>query len=54
MCGTTAVVVAGRSNKDKNLTFLALPPDLQKPTRRPNTNIASDKDRIATVAASGA
>jgi TonB family protein len=25
-----------------------LPPDLQKPTRRPNTNIASDKDRIAT------
>ncbi len=33
--------------KDKNLTFLALPPDLQKPTRRPNTNIASDKDRIA-------
>ena len=35
-------------HKDKNLTFLALPPDLQKPTRRPNTNIASDKDRIAT------
>jgi len=33
--------------KDKNLTFLALPPDLQKATRRPNTNIASDKDRIA-------
>jgi TonB family protein len=35
-------------SKDKNLTFLALPPDLQKPTRRPITNIASDKDRIAT------
>src|SRR5262249_2946427 len=24
-----------------------LPPDLQKPPRKPNTNIASDKDRIA-------
>ena len=43
----TAVVVP-LDTKDKNLTFLALPPDLQKPTRRPNTNIASDKDRIAT------
>lgn len=36
-------------NKDQNTTFLALPPDLQKPTRKPNTNIASDKDRIATT-----
>lgn len=44
----TAVVVPMDASKDKNLTFLALPPDLQKPTRRPNTNIASDKDRIAT------
>ncbi len=43
----TAVVVP-MDSKDKNLTFLALPPDLQKPTRRPNTNVASDKDRIAT------
>ena len=42
------VVIAVDQNKDKNLTYLALPPDLQKPTRRPNTNIASDKDRIAT------
>lgn len=33
--------------KDQNATFLALPPDLQKPAHRPNTNIASDKDRIA-------
>ena len=48
MCGTTVVVVPVDSTKDKNLTFLALPPDLQKPTRKPNTNIASDKDRIAT------
>ena len=41
-------VVAVDSNKDKNVTFLALPPDLQKPKSRPNTNIVSDKDRIAT------
>src|ERR1700735_5305990 len=31
----------------KDLTFLELPPDLQKPQKRPNTNIASDKNRIA-------
>jgi TonB family protein len=31
----------------KDLTFLELPPDLQKLQHRPNTNIASDKDRIA-------
>jgi TonB family protein len=42
------VVVPVDSTQNKNLTFLALPPDLQKPTRRPDTNIASDKDRIAT------
>ena len=42
------VVVPVDSTQNKNLTFLALPPDLQKPSRRPNTNIASDKDRIAT------
>ena len=41
------VVVPVDSTQNKNLTFLALPPDLQKPTHRPNTNIASDKDRIA-------
>jgi TonB family protein len=32
----------------KNVTFLELPPDVQKPPRKPNTNIISDKDRIAT------
>jgi TonB family protein len=42
------VVVAVDQTQNKNLTYLALPPDLQKPTRRPNTNVASDKDRIAT------
>src|ERR1700684_3485977 len=31
----------------KDLTFLELPPDLQKLPHRPNTNIASDKDRVA-------
>src|SRR5271165_3473781 len=43
-----AVVVSLDANKDKNVTFLALPPDLQKAPRKPNTNIISDKDRIAT------
>ena len=46
--GWHPAVVVPMDSKDKNLTFLALPPDLQKPTRKPNTNIASDKDRIAT------
>jgi len=32
---------------DKELTFLELPPDQQKVTKRPDTNIISDKDRIA-------
>jgi len=41
------VVVPVDSSQGKNLTFLALPPDAQKATRKPNTNIASDKDRIA-------
>ncbi|MGA8439504.1 MAG: hypothetical protein WB714_14840, partial [Candidatus Sulfotelmatobacter sp.] len=31
----------------KDLTFLELPPDLQKLQHKPNTNVASDKDRIA-------
>ena len=43
----TAVVVPFNSNKD-NTTFLALPPDLQKVPHKPNTNVLSDKDRIAT------
>ena len=45
--GTRAVVVPVNPKQDKNVTFLPLPPDLQKPTRKPNTNMASDKDRIA-------
>jgi len=43
----TVAVVPLNANKD-NTTFLALPPDLQKVPRRPNTNVMSDKDRIAT------
>src|SRR5579864_7296170 len=42
------VVVPMDATQDKNVTFLALPPDLQKAPRKPNTNIISDKDRIAT------
>ena len=34
--------------KGKDLTFLALPPDSQKLDLAPNTNILSDKNRIAT------
>ena len=34
--------------RQKDTTFLALPPDEQKLTQRPKTDILSDKDRIAT------
>ena len=34
--------------KDRNLTFVEMPHDNQRVTKRPDTNIASDKDRIAT------
>lgn len=44
----TAVMAVPLSSQDKDLTYLELPPDEQKVTRRPNTNILSDKDRIAT------
>jgi TonB family protein len=43
--------VAVRSNPldGKSITFLALPPDAQKVTQKPKTNILGDKDRIATT-----
>jgi len=44
-----AVVARVNPMQDKDVTFLALPPDAQKLTRKPNTNILSDKDRIATT-----
>ena len=34
--------------KQKDLTFLELPPDEQKVSKRPDTDVISDKDRIAT------
>lgn len=34
--------------KQKDLTYLELPPDEQKITKRPDTNAISDKNRIAT------
>jgi len=40
------VVVVKKPSNVNNLTFLDLPPDLQK-VPKPNTNIASDKNRIA-------
>src|SRR3984885_15843971 len=45
----TVAVVPVNTNRDKDVTFLALPPDLQKPAHRPNTNVMSDKDRVATT-----
>src|ERR1700722_13531716 len=41
------VVVVNKPLNSKDLTFLELPPDLQKAQRKPNTNIASDKNRTA-------
>jgi TonB family protein len=41
------VVAVTKPSNVNNLTFLDLPPDLQKLQHRPNTNIASDKDRVA-------
>ena len=46
--GWHSVAVLPLNEQNKDVTFLALPPDLQKPTHRPNTNVMSDKDRIAT------
>lgn len=41
------LLVSPPNMHDKELTYLALPPDAQKLTRKPNTNIISDKDRLA-------
>jgi TonB family protein len=43
-----AVVVVSPESNQKDLTYLELPPDAQKVSKRPDTNIISDKDRIAT------
>jgi TonB family protein len=44
----SVVIVPKDTNNGKDLTFLALPPDVQKVPRKPNTNVMSDKNRIAT------
>jgi TonB family protein len=48
--GWQKVVVASPTElmQQRDTTYLELPPDLQKPTRKPDTNIISDKDRIAS------
>jgi TonB family protein len=43
----TLVVSPKDWSKQKDLTYLELPPDAQKVAKRPNTNKISDKDRIA-------
>lgn len=42
-----SVVAVKNASNVKDITFLELPPDLQKLQKRPNTNIASDKNRTA-------
>ena len=44
----TVVAVSPSLTNQKDLTYLELPPDEQKITKRPDTNIISDRDRIAT------
>jgi TonB family protein len=44
----TVVAVSPTLSNQKDATFLELPPDEQKVSKRPDTNILSDKDRIAT------
>jgi TonB family protein len=43
-----AVVLPIRTDQSKDATFLELPPDEQKLTKRPDAKIISDKDRVAT------
>jgi TonB family protein len=45
---TLVLTIPANVERDKNATFLELPPDEQKLTRRPNAKVLSDKDRIAT------
>jgi len=44
----TVIAVSPALSNQKDATFLELPPDEQKVSKRPDTNIISDKDRIAT------
>jgi TonB family protein len=44
----TVDLAISANDKSKDATFLELPPDEQKLTRRPDAKVISDKDRIAT------
>ena len=44
----SVIVMSPDMMKQKDLTYLELPPDEQKVAKRPDTNNISDKDRIAT------
>jgi len=45
---TVALAISTDVDREKDATFLELPPDEQKLTRRPDAKVLSDKDRIAT------
>jgi len=45
---TVDLAISTNADKSKDATFLELPPDAQKLTRRPDAKVISDKDRIAT------
>jgi len=45
---TVELAIRADADKSKDATFLELPPDEQKLTRRPDAKVISDKDRIAT------
>jgi outer membrane biosynthesis protein TonB len=44
----TVDLAISNADRSKDATFLELPPDEQKLTRRPDAKVISDKDRIAT------
>lgn len=41
------ILVSPQEQRDRELTYLEMPPDAQKVTKRPDTDIISDKDRTA-------
>ena len=45
---TVELAMRTDADRSKDATFLELPPDAQKLTRRPDAKVISDKDRIAT------
>ena len=45
---TVALAIQTDADREKDATFLELPPDAQKLARRPDAKVLSDKDRIAT------